>query len=129
MMSTRMICQTLLVMSLTLGSMAWGVQMPQTINNDRDLKAALKAAQSPEDHERIAVYYQEKADRLDAEATGYERMAESSRNGPVVKNITAPNTAARYDAIAKELRNQAESNRVLAASQDKKARDAEQASK
>jgi hypothetical protein len=128
-MSKTTACQTLLVMTLAFGSIAWGVQMPQAINNDRDLRSALKAAKTPEDHERIAIYYQEKADRLDAQATGYENEAQASRNAPVVKNITAPNAAARYDSMAKSLRDQAQASRQLAESQDRIARDAERASK
>ena len=61
-MYTRITCQTLLMMTLAFGSIAWGVQMPQSINNDRDLKSALKAAKTPEDHERIAAYCKVKAE-------------------------------------------------------------------
>ena len=50
-MNTRITCQTLLMMTLALGSIAWGVEMPQSINNDKDLKSALKAAKTPEDHD------------------------------------------------------------------------------
>ena len=128
-MYTRITCQTLLMMTLAFGSIAWGVQMPQSINNDKDLKSALKAAKTPEDHERIAAYYKAKAERLDAQAAGYEQAAATYRNGPVVKNLTAPNTAARYESMAKRLREEAQSNRELAASQEQMAKDAEQASK
>ena len=128
-MKTRITCQTLLVMTLALGSMAWGVQMPRYITNDRALRSALKAAKTPEEHERIAAYCQVKADRLDAEAAEYEQDAAAYRNGPVVKNLTAPNTAARYEAIAKRLRQEAESSRELAASHEQIANNAEEAAK
>jgi hypothetical protein len=117
-MNMRITCQTFLMMTLAFGSIAWGVRMPQSINNDKDLKSALKAARTPEDHERIATYCNAKADRLDAEAAGYEQAAETYRNGPVVKNLTAPNTAARYEGIAKGFREEAQANRELAASQE-----------
>lgn len=115
-MLKKTLCTTLLTI-LALGSLAWGAQMPASINNDRDLKCALKAAKTPEDHQRIAAYYNAKADNLDAQAAGYEKAAENYRNGPVVKNVMAPNTAARYEALAKQLRQQAKSDRDLAASQ------------
>ncbi len=128
-MYKRMTCPTLLMMILAFGSVAWGVQMPQYITNDRDLRSALKAAKTPEEHERIASYYQEKADRLDAKAAEYKQDAAAYRNGPVVKNLTAPNTAARYDSIAKRLRQEAQSSRELAASQEQIANNAEVAAK
>ena len=128
-MSTRTTCKTLLVMSLALGSVAWGANMPQSINTSKDLKSALKAARTPEDHERIAAYYQAKADKLDAQATGYEQAAQSVRNGPVVKNIMAPNTAARYESLAKGYRTDAQSYRQLEDSQEQMAKTSLQASK
>ena len=128
-MYTRITCQTILMMTLVLGSIAWGVQMPHYITNDRDLKSALKAAKTPADHERIAAYYDAKADRLNAEAAEYEQAAAAYRNGPVVKNLTAPNTAARYDSIAKRLRREAQSNRELAASHAQLATTAEEATR
>jgi hypothetical protein len=129
-MNKRMIWQTLLMMTLAFGTIAWGVQMPQAINTDKDLKIALKAARTPEDHERIAAYYKSKAESLDAQAAGYEQAAANYRNGPVVKNLMAPNTAARYDSMAKEYRQQAQSSRELMASQEEMAKkDVERAAK
>lgn len=128
-MKTRMTCQALLMMTLAFGSIAFGVQMPQAINNDKDLRSALKAAKTPEDHARVAAYYKAKAESLDARAAGYEQAATSYRNAPVVKNLTAPNTAARYDSMVKEFRQEAQYNRELMASQEKMAKNAELASK
>ena len=128
-MYKRMTCQTLLMMILAFGSIAWGGQMPQSINNDKDLKSALKAAKTPQDHVRIAAYCKGKAERLDAEAAGYEEAAASYRNGPVVKNLMAPNTAARYENMAKGFREEAQSNRELAASHEQMAKNATQTSK
>jgi hypothetical protein len=128
-MKTKMTCQVLLMMTLVLGSIAWGVQMPQTINNDRDAKTALKAAKTPEDHQRIAAYYAAKAESLDSQAAGYEQAAVNARNTPVVKNIMAPNTAARYEATAKGYRQEARSNREMAAAQEQLAKNTEVASR
>jgi hypothetical protein len=128
-MKIKLTCQALLMMTLALGSIAWGVQMPQTINSDKDVKTALKAAKTPEDHARIAAYYTAKAGSLDSQAAGYEQAAANARNTPVVKNIMAPNTAARYEAMAKEYRQEAQSNREMAASQAQMAKGTEVASK
>lgn len=128
-MYTRITCQTILMMTLVLGSIAWGLQMPQAINNDRDLRSALKAAKTPEDHERIAAYYKAKSERQNAEAAEYQQLATTYRNGPVVKNLAAPNTAARYEYIAEEYREAAKVSRKLAASHEEMAQSAEQAFK
>jgi hypothetical protein len=39
---------------------------PGTITNKKDLDVALKTAKTPEDHQRIAAYYQEQAKKLQA---------------------------------------------------------------
>ena len=126
-MYMRMTCQTFLMMTLAFGSIAWGAHMPQSINNDKDLKSALKAAKTPEDHWRIAAYCEAKAETLDVQAAGYEEAAATYRRGPVVKNLMAPNTAARYDSLAKGFREKAQSKRELAASQEHMANGAAQA--
>jgi hypothetical protein len=126
-MYKKITIQALLMM--TLGTIAWGVQMPQTINNDRDLKTAVKAAKTPQDHARIAAYCTAKAESLDSQAAGYEQAAATYRNSPVVKNIMAPNTAARYDAIAKEYRQEAQADRELAASNERMADNTTRASR
>jgi len=96
-MKTKMTCQALLMMTVAFGSIAYGVQMPQAMNNDKDLKSALKAAKMPEDHARIAAYYTAKAGSLDSQAAGYEQAAANTRRTPVVRNIMAPNIAARCE--------------------------------
>src|ERR1035438_5861656 len=128
-MKTKLTCEVVLMITLALGSIAWGVQMPQVINNGKDLKTALKAAKTPEDHARIAAYYTAKAGSLDSQAAGYEQAAANARNTPVVKNIMAPNTAARYEAMAKGFRHEAQSNREMASSQELMAKNTEVASK
>ena len=128
-MHTGITCQLLLAMGLAFGSTAWGVQMPRYITNDRDLKSALRAARTADEHERIAAYCQVKADQIDAKAAEYEQDAAAFRKGPVVKNLTAPNTAARYEAIAQRLRRDAQSSRALAASQERLANGSEEAAR
>ncbi|HEY6290132.1 MAG TPA: hypothetical protein VI455_01030 [Terriglobia bacterium] len=73
---------------------------------------------------KLAAYYNAKADRLDAEGAAYEEAAAAYRHGPIVKNLMAPNTPARYDYFAKEFREEAKSARALAASQEEMAKNA-----
>jgi hypothetical protein len=109
------------MMTLAFGSIAWGLQMPQEINNDRDLRTALKAAKTPEDHERIAAYYKAKAEKLNAKAADYQEAAMTYRHSPMVKNLTSPTTAARYEYLAEGYREEAKANREWAASQEEMA--------
>lgn len=125
----KMTCQTLLIVTLAAAGTAWGAQMPKSIQNERNLKTALKSAKTPQDHERIATYCQSEADRLDAQAASYEQSAATFRNGTMEKNLMAPNTAARYQAQADEFRKEAQSKRMLAASQQQLARNVEQANR
>jgi len=128
-MDGRINCQTLLTSILVFASIALGLQMPQSMNTDKDLKTALKAAKTPEDHARIAAYCRAKADRLDAQATGYEQAAARLRNSPEPKNLMSPTTPGRYEYMAKELRQQALANRELANSQKQMAKNDTQASR
>lgn len=87
----------------------------------REVNRLAATAETRADHLKIAAYYTTKANWQDAQATGYEEAAATLRNGPIVKNLMAPNTAPRYEFIATRLRDQAKSNRALAASHDEMA--------
>lgn len=88
----------------------------------REVHKLTVAAKTAEDHLKLARYYSEKADLLDAQGAGYEEAAAAYRNGPSVKNLMAPNAAARYAYFAQEFRKQAKSARALAASHQEMAR-------
>jgi len=96
--------------------MAWGAQMPKSIDNDRELRTAIKAPRTPDGDAKIASYLNSKANSLDAQATGYEQAAATARQTPGTKNQMSPTTAGRYEYMAKQCREQANSNRTLAAS-------------
>jgi len=49
---------------------------PPAIANRKDLNAALKTAKSVEDHQRIAAYYQEQAQRLQKKAKEEQELAD-----------------------------------------------------
>ena len=94
-----------------------------TINRKR-LKKLIATAKSSQDHLKLADYYRTKADNLDAEGKAYEEAAAAYRQGPIVKNLMALNTAARYESLAKGFREEAKSTRALAASHEQMARSA-----
>ena|SRR5579863_9210695 len=94
-----------------------------TINRKR-LKKLIATAKSSEDHLKLADYYRAKADNLEAEEKAYEEAAAAYRQGPIVKNLMALNTAARYESLAKGFREEAKSTRALAVSHEQMARSA-----
>ena len=81
-------------------------------------KRLAATAESRADHLKLADYCNAAADRLEAQATGYEEAAARYRNGPMVKNLMAPTTPGRYEFFARGFREEAKSNRALAASHE-----------
>jgi hypothetical protein len=89
----------------------------------REVRKLTATAESAADHLKIARYYRVEADRLDAQAAGYEEAAAGYRNGPIVKNLMAPTTPARYEFFAKGFREEAKSDRVQAVSHEQMTKD------
>jgi hypothetical protein len=87
----------------------------------REVKRLAATAESRADHLKIAGYYKAQADKLEAQALGYEVAAATYRNGPFVKNLMAPTTPGRYEFAAKNFRDEAKSDRGLAASHEREA--------
>jgi len=90
----------------------------------KEIQKLTATAETARDHLRIAHYWEGEAERLEAQASGYEEAVALIRRGPVVKNLMAPNTAARYEFVAKGFREQARSDRAQAAWHGRMARDA-----
>jgi hypothetical protein len=81
----------------------------------KDAKRLAATAESVADHMKLANYYKGEAEALDAKGAAYEQAATSLRNGPFIRNLTAPGTAARWEFAANGFREEAKSNRALAA--------------
>src|SRR6516164_4452863 len=96
--------------------------VPQELTR-KQVKRLTATAESVADHLRLANYFQAEANSAEARATAYERAAETLRNGPMVKNLTAPSTPGRYEFIAKGFRDEAKSDRSQAAAHEEMARE------
>jgi hypothetical protein len=83
----------------------------------KEVKRLTVTAKSANDHLTVAKYYEAEAERLDAQAAGYEEAAAGYRHSPMPKNLMSPTTAGRYDYLAQGFRKEAKSDRALAASQ------------
>jgi hypothetical protein len=90
----------------------------------KEVKHLTLTAKSAEDHLTIAHYYEAEADRLDSLGAGYEEAATGYRHNPTAKNLMSPTTAAHYDYLAKGFREEAKSDRILAATQEQMAKNA-----
>jgi hypothetical protein len=85
----------------------------------KDAKRLAAIAESAADHMKLAnYYYRGEAEALDAKGTAYEQAATNLKNGPFVKNLAAPGTAGRWEFAAKGFREEAASNRAIAASHE-----------
>ncbi|MBZ5668269.1 MAG: hypothetical protein LAO04_00860 [Acidobacteriia bacterium] len=60
---------------LVYAGIAWSLPAPQAIANKKELRSALKTARTPEDHQRIAAYFQEEAKNLREKAKQEQDLA------------------------------------------------------
>lgn len=90
----------------------------------KEVKRLIATAESAADHLKVADYYRAEAQTLDAKGAAYEAAATAYRNGPFVKSLMAPTTPGRYEFFAKEFREEATSDRAIAASHEQMAKDA-----
>ena len=100
--------------ALTYRAPATITAVPQGLTR-REAKKLAATAESRQNHLTLAAYYNADADRLDAKGAACEEAAASYGRGPVIKNLMAPNTAARYEGFAKGFRAEAKADRKLAA--------------
>ena len=89
----------------------------------KQVKRLPATAESVADHMKLANYYRAEANSLEARATAYENAAAALRNGPMVKNLTAPSTPGRYEFTAKGFRDEAQFDRSQAAAHEEMARE------
>lgn len=102
-------------------------RVQSAITNKR-VRALVASAKTPEDHMRLASYFNQEADRMEADAKGHEELAGVYRQSP---NTFMPKgggagvfrTAEHCDSAAKSLREAAKSLRELAAEHDQMAKD------
>ena len=87
----------------------------------KQVKRLAATAESAADHLKLANLLSSRGNSLEARAAAYEKAAATLRNGPLVKNLTAPSTPGRYEFIAKGFRDEAKSDRSQAAAHEEMA--------
>ena len=101
---------------------AEGVQLSKD-----QLKELIRSANTPADHQKLAAYYRDEANKLEAEATEHQELAKAYRNrtdAVAQKHPMSSKTAGHCDYFAKSVREAAKADRALAAEHDLMAQDA-----
>ena len=91
----------------------------------KEAKALVATAKTPGDHMKLARYFNEEADRLEAEAKDHEELAQEYRNHPsamAMKTPMSPNSAEHCVYFAKAARDAAKAARELANSHEQMAK-------
>jgi len=102
----------------------------QSATANKQVKALVARAKTPEDHLKLVTYFNQEAERLEADAKGHAELADVYRQNP---NATGGGkqsgtgsifrTAEHCDSAAKSLEDAAKSLRELAAEHEQMAKD------
>ena len=105
----------------------------QSVTTNNQVKALIASAKTPDDHRKLAAYFNQEADRLEADAKGHAELADAYRQHPHStgggKQSGAGSifqTAEHCDSAAKSLREAAKDLRELAAEHEQMAKDVAQ---
>lgn len=111
----------LILAALTVALLVFSLnrQNPTSATEDVDITTLIKTADTPEDHLKIAEYYEEQAVALDKKATLHESMAKAYQGGKIT------GMSFHCEMLAKESKASAEQYREMAAEHRKMAQEAQ----
>ncbi len=93
-----------------------------------EVKELIGKASTPEDHHRLAAYFTQKADKMEAEAVEHEELAQEYTKHPIglheMKHPGSGGTAAHCRYFATAARKAAAEDRALAAAHESMAKNA-----
>jgi len=101
----------------------------QSATTKKQVKALVASAKTPEDHMKLAAYFNQEAERMEADAKGHEELAAvyrlypSTAGGGKAGGNPQSRTAEHCDAAAKSLREAAKSLREMATDHEQMARE------
>lgn len=93
-----------------------------------EVKELIGKASTPEDHHRLASYFTQKADNMEAEAVEHDELAKQYANNPGIHEMKHPmsgNTAAHCRYFSQAARKAAAEDRALAAAHESMAKNAQ----
>lgn len=105
----------------------------QGVTTNKQVKVLIASAKTPQDHLKLAAYFNQEADRLEANAKGHTELADVYRQNPRTTDGGKQSgtgsifrTAEHCDSAAKALREAAKDLRDLAAEHEQMAKDVAQ---
>lgn len=118
-------------LTVFLGTLGVLAQTPGAESSGRltkkDVKALVATAKTPEDHMKLARYFRQEADRLEADAKEHDELAQEYRKNPSPMAMKVPmsgRSAEHCEYFAKSAREAAKAARELAASHEEMAKQA-----
>ncbi len=117
---------SLLFVALAVG-LAVAAESTPTMSK-HDAKELIGKASTPEEHHRLAAYFTQKAESMEAEAVEHEELAKEYANNPGIHAMKHPmsgNTAAHCKYFAQAARKAAAEDRALAAGHESMAKAAQ----
>ena len=105
---------------IVFASLACAAESTPTISK-AEAKELIAKASTPEDHHRLAAYFTQKAEKMEAEAVEHEELAKEYFNKPGIHPMKHPmsgKTAAHCKYFAQAARKAAAEDRALAAAHE-----------
>ena len=105
---------------IVFASLACAAESTPTISK-AEAKELIAKASTPEDHHRLAAYFTQKAETMEAEAVEHEELAKEYFNNPGIHAMKHPmsgNTAGHCKYFAQAARKAAAEDRALAAAHE-----------
>ncbi len=119
-------CDLMLLIALAAG-LAFAAESTPTMSKS-EVKELIGKASTPEDHHRLAAYFTQKAEKMDAEAAEHEELAKEYFNNPGIHAMKHPlsgQTAGHCKYFAQAARKAAAEDRALAAAHEEMAKKAQ----
>lgn len=119
-------CDLLLMIALAAG-LAFAAESTPTMSK-AEVKELIGKASTPEDHHRLAAYFAQKAEKMDAEVAEHEELAKEYFNNPGIHAMKHPmsgQTAGHCKYFAQAARKAAAEDRALAAAHEEMAKKAQ----
>jgi hypothetical protein len=110
----KRILSVMLLMSVAL-SVSMGATKPKVDLTKQEVKVLIATAKTPEDHLKLAQYYDQRAELYLAESKDHEELAEAYRKNPMAGSKFFPMTAKHCEETAKSFRKNAAKMKELAA--------------
>jgi ATP:corrinoid adenosyltransferase len=125
----RFVVTAILMASALLYGGVAGLTAAETVHlSKQQVKQLVATAETPAEHMKLAAYFNQEADKLDAEAKYHEGLASVYRSNPAAlgtKNRAAGEGGAMHcDNFAKSMRGAATEDRALAAEHEQMAKEA-----